>query len=322
MSAAVAAPTPGSRLARWWEAYWYEPMDRGRMRWFARIVYATLLVVVWFVDDYVVAHEWAPRAFWQPVWVARVLSIPPPTPTTMTLLRVVLTGSILAAIALARPVDTPRARLAARSANLVVLLSFSLWVIWSFSWSKVDHDRMTMMVALAVLVVVPGVGTGVDRLVGWALRTVQVVFVLAYPLSAVSKFQKTGWDWANRATFARAIIRRGTWLGSHLAEHGMLLRVSQWGFVIFEVVSIVALSRNRRIRMLVLPGFFFLHFFTWLAIGIHFLPHTICLTAFLPLERIPVVWARLRAWLRDRLGAGRGQRRGAQVAGAEPTTVT
>lgn len=286
------------RFGAWWQSYWYEPVDRTRMRYFARIVYAALLWVIWRVDTYAPAHEWAPRSFYQPVWVGRVLSIGPPTPTTMTLLRVVLTVSLVAAFALARPSNASAARYAARTANAVVALSFSLWCLWAFSWSKVDHDRMTMMVALVTLVVVPGVGTGIDRAVGWALRTVQVVFVLAYPLSAISKFQKTGWDWANHATFARAIIRRGTPLGRHLVEHGELLRISQWGFVIFEMVSILALSRNKRIRAVIVPGFFFLHFFTWLAIGIHFLPHTICLTAFLPLERMKPLVDRLRDRLR------------------------
>lgn len=285
MSAAVSLP---ARFAAWWEAYWYEPIDRTRLRYFARIIYATVLVTVWFIDDWAPGHATAPRLFWQPVGIARLLSIPPPTTTTMTMLRVVLTVGPVVAIALARPVDSALARRCARAANAVVFAAFGLWVIWAFSWSKVDHDKLTIMVALAALVVVPGVGTGVDRGVGWALRTVQVVFVLAYPLSAISKIDKSGWLWANQATFARAIIRRGTELGSHLAEQGELLRVSQWGFIIFEVVSILALSRNRRIRAVVLPGFFLLHFFTWLAIGIHFLPHTVCLAAFLPLERIRV----------------------------------
>lgn len=290
MSAAVSLP---ARFAAWWEAYWYEPIDRTRLRYFARIIYATVLVTVWFIDDWAPGHATAPRLFWQPVGIARLLSIPPPTTTTMTMLRVVLTVGPVVAIALARPVDSALARRCARAANAVVFAAFGLWVIWAFSWSKVDHDKLTIMVALAALVVVPGVGTGVDRGVGWALRTVQVVFVLAYPLSAISKIDKSGWLWANQATFARAIIRRGTELGSHLAEQGELLRVSQWGFIIFEVVSILALSRNRRIRAVVLPGFFFLHFFTWLAIGIHFLPHTVCLAAFLPLERIRVPsWGR------------------------------
>ena len=288
----------GTRFSVWWEAYWYEPMDRTRMRYFARVIYATVLVTVWFIDEWAVGHATAPRLFWQPMWIARVLSIPAPTPGTMTLLRVVLTVAAVVAIVVARPDTSAVARHAARAANAVVFAAFSLWVIWAFSWSKVDHDKLTIVVALFTLVVVPGVGAGADRMVGWALRTVQVVFVLAYPLSAISKIDKSGWLWANQATFALAVIRRGTSLGSHLAQQGELLRVSQWGFIVFEVVSILALSRNPKIRRVILPGFFFLHFFTWLAIGIHFLPHTICLVAFLPLERL-----RLPGWRTRRVAA-------------------
>ena len=275
-----------ARFAAWWEAYWYEPMERTRLRYFARIIYVGVLVNIWLVDDWAPPHAWAPRAFWQPMWIARVLSVPAPTPTTMAILQTVLTVSALAAIALARPTDSIVGRRLARAVNTVVFLGFGLWGIWAFSWSKVDHDKLTMLVALAALAVVPGVGSGRDRGVGWALRTVQVVFVLAYPLSAIAKIQKSGWLWANQATFARAIIRRGTSLGSGLAQHGQLLRIGQWGFIGFELVSVLALFRNPKVRAVILPGFFFLHFFTWLAIGIHFFPHTICLTAFLPLERL------------------------------------
>lgn len=283
----TAAARPAGRFSTWWEAYWYEPIDRTRLRYFARIIYATVLFTVWVIDRWAVAHETAPRLFWQPVWIARVLSIPPPTPTTMTILRVLLTVSAVAAFVLARPSDSSVSRTMARIANISVFVGFCLWVIWAFSWSKVDHDKLTIVVALAALAVVPAVGRSVaDRNVGWVLRTVQVVFVLAYPMSAIAKIQKSGWLWANQATFARAIIRRGTELGKPLAAHGELLRVGQWGFIAFEMVSILALSRNPKIRRFILPGFFFLHFFTWLAIGIHFLPHTICLTAFLPLERL------------------------------------
>lgn len=283
---AVERDRPLTRLVAWWDDYWNESIDRRRLRVFSWIIHVTVLVTVFYNDSWVVLHGWAPRLFWQPIWIARVTSLPAPTATTMTALRIVLLVSAVAAIALARPSPSAVVRRAARAANAVVFAAYGLWLVWAFSWSKVDHDRLTIMVALAVLIVVPGVGTGADRRVGWALRTVQVVFILAYPLSAASKIQKSGWLWANQATFARAIIRRGTWLGSHLATQGTLLRIGQWAFIGLEAGSILALSRNRRVRAVVLTGVFGLHLFTWLGIGIHFLPHSICLTAFLPLERL------------------------------------
>ena len=75
-------------------------------------------------------------------------------------------------------------------------------------------------------------------------------------------------------------------MGKWFLNHGSLLKFGQWAFITFEVAAIAALSRNVRVRVVVLVGIFFLHFFTWLIIGIHFLPHSIALLAFLPLERL------------------------------------
>jgi len=283
----ASRPAGGAaRLSAWWDGYWYEPIDCRRLRVFSWIVHATVLVTAFLIDTWVPPHGWAPRSFWQPIGVARILSLPAPTPGTMTALRVVLLVSAVAAILLARPDGRAAVRRAARVANAAVFAAYGLWLVWAFSWSKVDHDRLTIMVALAVLVVVPGVGVGRDRRAGWALRTVQVVFIMAYPLSAASKIQKSGWLWANQATFARAIIRRGTKLGNLLVHQGELLRIGQWAFIALEVGSIAALWRRPRVRAVVLVGIVCLHLFTWLAIGIHFLPHSICLVSFLPLERL------------------------------------
>ncbi|NLA36657.1 MAG: hypothetical protein GX868_13375 [Actinobacteria bacterium] len=147
-------------------------------------------------------------------------------------------------------------------------------------------------VAIAVLCVVPAVGVGPARNVGWALRSIQVILVLTYPLSAISKLQKSGWFWLNSAVFTRAIIRRGTEFGQFLMNHPTLLRIGQWSFFGFEVISVLALSRNASIRRFIVPGFFALHLFTYFAIEIHFLPHSICLVAFLPLETLQRLWRR------------------------------
>ena len=292
-------------LARWWDGYWYEAVPLRRLAVFSRIIHLTVLVTVWRIDTWVPLHASAPRSFWEPVWLARVAHIPPPTGTTMTLLRVLLTLAAVGAIAVARPVESPLLRRLARSLNAAVFAGYALWLIWAFSWSKVDHDRLTIMVALAVLVAVPGVGAGTSRRGGWALRTVQVVFVAAYPLSALSKIQKSGWLWANQATFARAIIRRGTWFGNLMVHQGFLLKVGQWAFISLEVVSVLALWRSRpRVQRATLIGILGLHVFTWLAISIHFLPHSICLTAFLPLERLERRWRSARGDAADTAASG------------------
>ena len=72
------------------------------------------------------------------------------------------------------------ARQAMRVSNAVVFACMFVWLVWAFSWAKVDHDRLTIVVALAALAIVPGIGFGRSREAGWVLRTVQVVFIVAF----------------------------------------------------------------------------------------------------------------------------------------------
>ena len=96
----------------------------------------------------------------------------------------------------------------------------------------------------------------------------------------------------NSAVFTTAIVRRGTILGDRLLAYPDLLVLSQWAFIAFEVVSLVLLFPRapRTVRALALVGVFLLHLMTFLMIGISFLPHTICIVAFLPLERLSRRW--------------------------------
>lgn len=266
----------------WWQRQWFAPVPGERLAVFSRIVHLTVLYTVFVTDRWAADHAWAPRAFWQPVALARWLSIPAPVPSTMTALQIVLAASTVIAVAGVGP---------RRLVNAVVACTYGWWLVWAFSFSKVDHDRLTIMVALAVLVIVPGTTRGPDPLARWALRTVQIVFVLAYPLSALAKIERSGVAWMSSAVFARAIVRRGSSLGDWFVTRPGLLQVGQWMFITFEVVAVAALARRLRLRVAVLAGIVALHAFTYLTIGISFLPHTVCIAAFLPLERLHPRWS-------------------------------
>lgn len=267
-----------------WHRYWFEGLPAERLAVFSRIVHLMVLYTVFRTDRLVVAKGWAPEEFYKPVWLARVLDLPPPTETTMAALQVVLLVSTVVAIVGIGP---------RRLVNATVACAYLLFFVWGFSYAKVDHDQLTIIVALFVLAVVPGTGAGRDPMVGWALRTVQVVFVLAYPLSAISKLRTSGLEWMSSAVFARAIVRRGLPIGDWFAARPALLRAGQWAFISFELLAVLALKPSGRLRAAVLGGILLLHLFTWATIGIHFGPHTICITAFLPLERLHP--SRLRA---------------------------
>jgi hypothetical protein len=273
-----------SRLARAWDRYWFSPVPVERVDVFARIIAVTVVFTVLVTDRWATAHGEAPDAFYRPVLLARLLSLPAPTTTTMDLVMLVVVVAGIWALT----------RRAPRAAFTVLGASYLVWLLWAFSWSKVDHDRLTIMVALLVLALTPRAGPMVERWCGWALRTVQVVFVLAYPFSAYSKIRFGGWEWMNSATFARAIVRRGTFLGDWFLQPPGLLVLAQWSFVAFEVATVVLLFPDapRRLRNLAIAGVVLLHGMTYALIGISFLPHTICLAAFFPLERLSRRWRR------------------------------
>jgi len=265
-----------------WDRYWFEPVPAERVDVFARIIAVTVVFTVLVTDQWNAIHAHAPEEFYRPVLIARLVHLGAPTPTTMTLLQITV---VLGA-------GWMLTRRAPRAAAATVFVAYVVWLLWAFSWSKVDHDRLTIVVALLVLSLTPRVGPAVERLSGWAMRVVQVVFVLAYPFSAWAKIRFGGWGWMESATFARAIVRRGSALGDALLPYPGLLVVTQWAFIAFEVVSLVLLFPRapRTVRALALVGVFLLHLMTFLMIGISFLPHTICIVAFLPLERLSRRW--------------------------------
>lgn len=301
---AVVEPSRSRSARGAWDRYWFEPMPVERVDVFARIIAATVAFTVLVNDVWARDHQDAPSEFYRPVQVARFLHLPAPTPTTMAVLQVVILASVVWVMTRRLP----------RAAAGVLFGSYLVWLLWAFSWSKVDHDRLTIVVALGVLALTPRAGPAVERMNGWALRVVQVVFVLAYPFSAWAKIRFGGWGWMDSATFARAIVRRGSSIGDWLLPYPGLLVLAQWSFIAFEVIAVILLfpSAPRRLRNAALIGVLLLHVMTFAMIGISFLPHTICLTAFLPLEHLSRRWRAQRATEVAAAGSGRY---GAQASG-------
>jgi hypothetical protein len=254
---------------------WFAPAPRERFDALARLAFGMVLWTVLVADSWVVAHARAPREFYVPILVARVIHLPAPTPLTMTLLRTLLVVACLWGMT----------RCAPRTAGAAVLVGYVTWLAWAFSWGKVDHDRLTLVVALLAVALTPRSGPDLPARTGWAIRLIQWTFALAYPLSAVAKLRVSGLDWPQSAVFARAIVRRGTWLGEHLLQPPWLLVAGQWAFLVFEIFAIALLLRPGRLRNVALAGVVALHVFTYATIGISFLPHMVFIAAFFPLER-------------------------------------
>lgn len=272
-------------------AWLLSPLPRARVAALRVLVYGYVLLDVLVTTPWVARHGDVPGALYQPLLVGRLLPLPVPTETVVAVVQVAL----LAAAALALTGRAPRLLGAA-----VFALYFE-WMVVAMSYGKVDHDRFAFLVALAVLPTVGRARLGddaEDEASGWALRCVQLAVMLTYFLAAFAKLRYGGPAWLDSATLVRAVTRRGTWLADPLLAYPEVLRLAQWGLVAFELATPLMLLRNRLGRATVI-GAFVLHAVTFAAITIVFLPHVVCLTAFLPLER----WAPSRRRATSRTAA-------------------
>lgn len=282
MTAASAALPPGlSRALAAWMGWWFAPLPRRRVAMLRVLVYAFVPVDVLLATRWVLEHRRTPAVLHEPLLIERVLGLPVPTGGAIGTLAAALVLGALVAL-------TGRAP---RMLGSVVAGLYLLWMLVAMSYGKVDHDRFALLVALAVL---PSVGPararrdeGSDAAAGWALRMVQCAVVATYLLAAVAKLRYGGLAWVDSATLQRAVTRRGTALGDALAGVPHLLHVGQYLLMGFELAAPLMLLRGRVGRAF-LVGAVMLHLVTAATTGITFLPHVICLAAFLPLERVPV----------------------------------
>ena len=279
----------GRSLARGIHEWWFRPLPRGRIAAFRTIVYLFVFVDVLLTNPWVADHGVVPQGFYRPLFVGRLLALPAPTETLVTIVQY----SLLACAAIAASGRLPRA-----AGTLVFALYFE-WMVIAMSYGKVDHDRFAFLVAIAVLPTVGSARWGErtrDEAAGWALRAIQVAVVLTYLLSVFAKLRFGGLEWLNGATLTRAVLRRGTFISEPLLDYPWVLQAAQYGIVAFEVLSPLLLAPGRIGRRFLVAAAAF-HVVTFAAISIIFLPHIVCLLAFVRLEqlRLPPVLRRRTA---------------------------
>lgn len=262
------------RVASWW----FEPVPRGRVAVLRTLFYAFIFVDVFLTTSWVARHVVVESELYQPLFFGRVLPLPVPTPFVIRAVQVFLL--VAAAVALSGKLP--------RLAGAAVFFLYLEWMFIAMSYGKVDHDRVAFLVALAVLPTAGPARWG-DRTqsdaAGWAVRCIQVAVVATYFLAAFAKLRFGGPGWVNGATLMRAVLRRGTVLAEPLKDNPWVLRLTQWFIMIFELVSPLLLVKGRIGKVFLAMAFAF-HVMTYASITIIFLPHIMCLLAFLPLERL------------------------------------
>ena len=200
--------------------------------WFAPVlpeariaILRTILYLFVIVDIHLIVRDPIPLSrhpeLYHPLFLERVLHLPPPSvPLTVTLYVLIVVSSLLAA-----------ANRLPRIAGWVVAAAFTWWTAIGMSYGKVDHDHLALVVALWVL---PTVGVVADRWrsrdrsaqAGWALKCIQIAVVFTYFLSALTKIRSGGWSvtsWPESSILLWAIIRRPNGLGQFLIPFPELL---------------------------------------------------------------------------------------------------
>ncbi|GLZ57268.1 HTTM domain-containing protein [Micromonospora sp. NBRC 107095] len=273
-----------------------EAVPRGRVAAFRTLIYLFVAADLVIFTPWVRTRVSVPGDLYQPLLIGRLLPLPTPTETLVTVI-------FWALLLLALLAATGRAP---RLLGWAVCALYLEWMIIAMSYGKVDHDRFGLLVALAVL---PTAGrarhgdTTRTEAGGWALRVTQIAVICTYFLAAFAKLRFGGLDWLTGSVLARAIIRRGTDLADLIAQVPYLLIVAQFGIVAFELLSPVVFLLPPRWRLAMVGFFYSFHAVTIATITISFAPHLAAMTSFLPLERVrPLVWAR-RLVGRDRSGS-------------------
>lgn len=288
------------------------PMKSAILGWFMPVVpearvaiLRSILSAFVLLDIHLMVSDPIPLSrdpqLYQPLLLAKALHLPEPSAPLAYGLYVILWIGCLLGIANRLP----------RVAGWTVAAAFTWWAAIGQSFGKVDHDHLSLVVALWLL---PTVGPVAGRWrsavqsaqAGWVLRCIQFAVIGTYFLSAVTKIRSGHWDitsWPNSAILLWAIIRRPHGLGQFLIPYPGALRVMQWVSFSAELLSPIVLWL--RGRKLLFAGLLWLgfHVFTVLMLYIHFAPTVICWLAFAPLERLGPWLSRVKAWWRE--GAGR-----------------
>jgi hypothetical protein len=269
-------------VTRWW----FAPVPRARIAAFRVLVYAFIPLDVLLLRPWGAAHGYVEPELYRPLLIGRVLPLPTPTPT---LVHVVQYGVVVAAAIIVVLIARDRAPRTQAALGALVFLLYLEWMVISFSYGKVDHDRFAFLLALAVL---PTAGRAALRDMStteagaWALRMVQIGAVATYFLAAIAKVRFGGWGWVNSTTLVRAVVRRGTSLADPLLRMPWTLQLTQWFILMLEFTSPVILFLRPKFQQYAVVFLLSFHIATFLMVRIIFMPHVVCLTSFLPLEKV------------------------------------
>ena len=269
-----------ARLGRWL----FTPIPLARFAAFRTLVYAFIFIDVVFMSGPARSRAAVSPDLYVPLTIARVLPFPTPT-------HAVVTATFWALLVLA-PIAAFGRR--PRLLGAAVFVLYLEWMLIAMSYGKVDHDRLGILVALALLPTVGRARHGdptESEAAGWVFRMVQLAVIATYFLAACAKMRFGGIGWLWGGTLGWAIERRGTMWSNWLLQLPLVLVFVPIGMVAFEALSPLIFFVKESAQRKIVVGFYVFHVITIMALKISFAPHLIAMTSFLPLERVtPIRW--------------------------------
>ena len=265
------------------------PVPRARIAAFRVLVYAFLPLDVLLLRPWGAAHGHVDPDLYRPLMIGRILPLPTPTPTLVH--RASSTGARRRGGRARRPRSCATCAHGCRpgSASALFLLYLE-WMVISFSYGKVDHDRFALPA---------GPGRAAHRR---ARRAAGHDAVAGGWVGAAHGSGRRGGDLLPRRGRQGAVRRVGLgqlhhrsrgrssvaapMLADPLLQLPWTLQLTQWFILTLEFVSPPCCSSGRGSSSTLVAFLLGFHVMTFLMIRIIFMPHVVCLAAFLPLERV------------------------------------
>ncbi len=256
----------------------FPALPLARVAVLARCCYLFVVVDVLFLHTSGHYHGWADPVWYEPLVVGEWLNLPAASVPLVEALRWTCVVAALVAAVGRLP----------RVSGWLVAIAWGWYQYVAFSYGKVDHDRADFVVALFLLPLVVATSTTDRRRsesAGFTLRAIQLVAIATYFLSAWAKLRFGGPEWVNSATMARAVVRRGTWLGEQFLAIPWSLHAFQWVLMTVELLSPVIFLLSERWQRRMVYAWYVFHATVYATITIAFWPHLVMMLAFLPLEQ-------------------------------------
>lgn len=278
-------------ILRRWESFWFPPVPVRRVALFRIAVAGFCAVELAFFARFLARYGTVDEQFARPVLIAEPL------------LRLGLPGVVpalyvvtLAALVMGTVGWKTRPSLFVGAAGYTVL--YGLFN----SFHKVNHGKITIVIALWALVVAPsGAAYAIDArrrrrsipgddedvtssLAGWTLRVTGVALVAAYVMSAVAKLRVSGFDWVTLPVVELALLARpANVVSTFMLEHPSTMVAAQVGLLAIELLAVLLLfgGRKRDVMAVVLAAF---HIGALLLLNVEFWGYIVCLLAFYRLE--------------------------------------